>query len=50
VVMDISSRVMVLDFGRRLALGTPDEVRHDRAVVRAYLGEESGLEAVPARP
>ena len=50
VVMDISSRVMVLDFGRRIALGTPDEVRHDRAVVRAYLGEESGMEAVPARP
>ena len=41
VVMDISHRVMVLDFGRRLALGTPAEVLAHPEVKRAYLGEDS---------
>ena len=40
VVMDISDRVAVLEFGVKLAEGTPDEVKHDPEVVRAYLGEE----------
>jgi branched-chain amino acid transport system ATP-binding protein len=39
VVMDISHRVMVLDFGRRIAEGKPDEVLADPHVRRAYLGE-----------
>jgi branched-chain amino acid transport system ATP-binding protein len=39
VVMDISHRVMVLDFGRRIAEGTPEAVLADEHVRRAYLGE-----------
>ncbi len=38
VVMDISDRVVVLDYGRKIADGSPDEVRANQAVVEAYLG------------
>lgn len=38
LVMDLAHRVMAMDFGRVLAIGTPAEVRADQAVVEAYLG------------
>jgi branched-chain amino acid transport system ATP-binding protein len=38
VVMDISDRVVVLDYGRQLADGTPDVVRNNQDVIDAYLG------------
>jgi branched-chain amino acid transport system ATP-binding protein len=38
IVMDISDRVVVLDYGRKIGDGTPDEVRNSKTVIDAYLG------------
>jgi branched-chain amino acid transport system ATP-binding protein len=45
VVMELSNRVTVLNFGERIADGTPEEVQRNRDVQDAYLGEQHDLEA-----
>jgi branched-chain amino acid transport system ATP-binding protein len=52
VVMDISDRVIVLDYGRKIADGPPDEVGASPEVIAAYLGEpdQGEIRATPAAP
>jgi branched-chain amino acid transport system ATP-binding protein len=43
VVMDLSHRMMVLDFGRKIAEGLPDDIKANEEVKRAYLGQEHSI-------
>ncbi len=45
VIMDISDKIVVLDFGRKIAEGTPHEVQANEAVIAACLGTEHGAAA-----
>jgi branched-chain amino acid transport system ATP-binding protein len=47
VVMEISDHIVVLDYGRKISDGTPESVRNDPAVIRAYLGEEEDADLPP---
>jgi branched-chain amino acid transport system ATP-binding protein len=47
VVMGISDHIVVLDYGRKISDGSPEAVRNDPAVIRAYLGEEEDAELPP---
>ncbi len=49
VVMDISHRVMVIEFGRKIAEGPPSEIARDSAVIRAYLGEKWARQSAEAK-
>jgi branched-chain amino acid transport system ATP-binding protein len=46
MVMDISERILVINFGRMITEGTPQEIQQNPEVLRAYLGEDDGLGAV----
>jgi ABC-type branched-subunit amino acid transport system ATPase component len=50
LILQTCDRVVALDFGRKIAEGTPDEISHDAQVIEAYLGTDEATSLQPVAP